>query len=75
MKYRIKIITYQNGRKGYFAQYKTKVGWMGLWWDGSVDYFTGANSADSRKDALARIDNHYGGNTKKQTIEFEYIDK
>jgi hypothetical protein len=76
MKYRIKIVTYKNGRKGYFAQYKNILWWTGLWHDGSAHGLPlDTDDCTSRDWALARIDKHFGGNTKSQVIEFEYIDK
>ncbi len=74
MKYRIKIVTYVNGRKGYFPQYKAKLKWVGLLYDGSYDAFS-SYEKDSRESALSCIDKHFSGNTKSQTIEFEYITK
>lgn len=32
-------------------------------------------TTNSREDALNRIDKNYSGNVKKQTIQFEYINK
>jgi len=74
-KYRIKIVTYKNGRKGYFAQIKGNLwGWNGLTYDGEVS--TGFSyESNTREKALDRIDKHYEGNTDVQTIEFEYINK
>lgn len=73
MKYRIKIITYANGRKSYCPQVKEGLFWFGLSYDGSSDMF--AFKVDSREGALDRIDKHFSGNTKKQTITFEYINR
>lgn len=73
MKYRIKIITYQTGRKLYFAQFKKWYGWTGIGYEGEISGYTG--ESDSREQALAKIDKHYSGNSTKQTIEFEYINK
>lgn len=74
MKYRIKIVRYKNGRTTYQAQVK-KGYWRVLDYDGSADVVYFNYEQDSREQALARIDKHYAGNTKKQTIEFEYITK
>ena len=74
MKYRIKIITYKNGRKEYIPQVKMFIGWAKLCYDGEADYLIQAK-CDSREDALKRIDKHFEGNSKTQTIEFEYIKK
>lgn len=73
-KYRIKIVTYANGRKDYTPQLKGFIIW---WWGidicGKKSEFY--NSFHSREDALFCIDKHYEGNYTKQTIEFEYINK
>ena len=69
-KYRIKIVTFKNGRQLFYAQFKSKFWWTGLSCDGETG-FTG--KCETRERALARIDNHFKGNTTKQTIEFEYI--
>lgn len=75
MKYRIKIITYKNGRKEYIAQFKTKIGWSDLDSDGRVLYLGSCYPQEKREWSLERIDKHFYGNTKKQSIEFEYINK
>lgn len=72
MKYRIKIITYKNGRKEYFAQAKCGWFWKNINSSGLMGYSV---SQDDREESLTRIDLHYSGNCKKQTIEFEYINK
>lgn len=74
MRYRIKIITYATGRKEFFAQYKKGLMWAGLGCDGDV-YRSFDFECNSRESALTRIDKHFAGNTKIQTIEFEYINK
>jgi len=74
MKYRIKIITYANGRKAYFAQVRRRFRWDGIMIDGDTG-FAMDFERDSREKALACIDNHYVGNQRKQLIEFEYINK
>ena len=74
MKYRVKIITYLSGRKLYFAQVKKGVLWANLMNDGGIDYVF-PSSCYSRDEALKCIDKNYSGNTKVQTIEFEYINK
>ena len=73
MKYRIKIITYANGRKEYLPQYKTRFMWLGISCDGKADVYDYVR--DTREEALDSIDKHFAGNTKPQTIIFEYIDK
>ena len=74
MKYRIKIVTMNNGRKEYFPQ--IKVGWFfwsGLGPKGEV---IGVNVArNTRNSALECIDSHFAGNATTRTIEFEYIEK
>lgn len=77
MRYRIKIITFKNGRKEFYPQFKGKFFWMGLNSDGEANIETTIVSLDcySREEALKRIDKHFSGNTVKQTIEFEYFSK
>jgi hypothetical protein len=72
MKYRIKIIIYKTGRKEYYAQKKYFFGWIGLYQDGEE---MGGGWCNDRNDALKRIDLNYSGNSKKQIVEFEYINK
>lgn len=73
MKYRIKIVTYLNDRKEYYAQFKKLFYWIYLDFKGDT---TVVNlTCDSREEALTRIDKHFGGNTKIQKIQFEYITK
>jgi hypothetical protein len=72
MKYRIKIVTYQNARKEYFAYFKKWYGWTGLNSIGDTGY---ATDSDCREKALYKIDKHFSGNTTVQTIDFEYINK
>ena len=74
MKYRIKIITYKDGGKQYFAEVKEGFMWAGIFGDASTSLSFGGESTD-RKDALNRIDLHFSGHNKVQTIEFEYINK
>jgi hypothetical protein len=74
MKYRIKIVTFKNGQKLFYPQYKTRLMWIALTYESSdqiliMDCFT------SRDAALIVIDRHYASNVRKQTIEFEYIKK
>lgn len=71
MKYRIRITTFENGRKTYTAQVRVWLGWMYLGYEGEVLPFS--YELSSREQALERIDKHFSGDTKKQTIEFEYI--
>ena len=75
MKYRIKITTYKNGRKTYEAQFKTILGWAHIDTEGKIDIILNGAYHISRVYALDCIDKHFNGNTKKQTIEFEYINK
>lgn len=80
MKYRIKIITYQNGRKTYSPYVKSKsffgmTVWLPLNHKGEPDAVVGAWQMGSREDAFNAIDKHFCGNTKVQSIEFEYINK
>jgi hypothetical protein len=74
MKYRIKIITYKNGRKEYTPQFKGWLSWLYIWWDGSTTP-TSRDGENSREEALKLIDKHFSGNHVEQTIEFEYINK
>jgi hypothetical protein len=73
MRYRIKIITYANGRKSYVAQKKSGPVWFSLFWDGSISLTL--VHRDTRDEALRSIDKNHEGNVKSQTIEFEYINK
>jgi hypothetical protein len=72
MKYRIKIITYKNGRKEYFAQFKSFPFWKGIGCDGT-DSWAFDGICPSKERALERIEQHNAGSSKVQTIEFEYI--
>jgi hypothetical protein len=74
MKYRIKVVTFKNGRQTFFAQVKSTFFWKGLSYDGeAILAFDG--ECDTREIALKRIDKHFEGNTTKHSIEFEYITK
>ena len=72
MKYRIKIITYKNGRMEYFAQKKVRFGWVGLCRDGEAGFDI---PYKERYICLDAIDLNFEGNFKKETINFEYINK
>lgn len=74
MKYRIKITTFQNGRKEFRPYVKVWGLWFGIDWEGKQDLIYSAK-CDSRIEALSKIDKHYEGNCKKQTIDFEYISR
>jgi hypothetical protein len=74
MRYRIKIITYKNGRKVYMAQKKAFIGWDGLHSDGESDSLC-TLKLNSREAALRAIDLNFAGNFSEQKIEFEYITK
>lgn len=73
MRYRIKIQSFENGRKEYSAQVKKRIGWSDLDYEGDVANYECPN--DTRNSALARIDLHHDGNAKKLSVEFEYINK
>lgn len=76
MKYRIKITTFSNGRKAFLPQFKTKLFWLDIDSYGASEIHTPFwDGYDDRDLALRNIDLHYDGNSKKQTIEFEYIAK
>lgn len=72
MKYKIKVITWGDGRKTYYAYVKKMFIWLGLGYDGSEGY---ASERERRDDVLEFIDKHFAGHHKVQKIEFEYIDK
>lgn len=73
MKYRIKIVTYCNGRKVYIPQVKQWFMWAHINYLGeNVSFIC---KYDTRKEALDNIDKHYNGNSRVQNIEFEYINK
>ena len=74
MRYRIKVTTFQNGRKEYVAQVKKMFGWVNLNYDGEATIYT-SGVCDERERALRRIDKHFEGNTSVQKIEFEYVNK
>ena len=74
MRYRIKVTTFQNGRKEYVAQVKKMFGWVNLNYDGEATIHT-SGVCDERERALQRIDKHFEGNTSVQKIEFEYVNK
>ena len=74
MKYRIKIITYKNGRKSFIPYKKWRGVWIGISWDGNAHALNEVD-CEKRETALSLIDKHYTGNNKRQTIEFEYINK
>lgn len=75
MKYRIKIVTFKNGRKTYEPQVKLRIGWGTLDHEGKYEFFLYGYGLNTREQALAHIDMHFEGNTKEQIIEFEYITK
>ena len=75
MKYRIKITTFKTGRKVYEAQVKMLIGWATIGYEGNPIIPSCTFELRSRDEALERIDKHFDGNSKKQTIEFEYINK
>jgi hypothetical protein len=73
MRYRIKVVTFKNGRKEYFPQVRKAFVWLHLNFNGNttlVDF-----SYDTREKALQVIDKNFEGNTKVQKIEIEYIQK
>lgn len=74
MRYRIKVTTFQNGRKEYVAQVKTMFSWRNLNYDGDATIYT-SGVCEERERALQRIDKHFEGNTSVQKIEFEYVKK
>jgi len=74
MKYRIKIITYKSGRQAFIPYKKWRGLWIGISWEGSAHAMNEV-TCEKRETALSLIDKHYAGNTKTQTIEFEYITK
>jgi len=46
---------------------------MSIGFDGELFLFI--SPPEERERALMRIDKHFAGNNKKQSIEFEYINK
>ena len=72
MKYRIKVITFKNGRKEFYAEKKCWIGWTGLSFLGETGY---SGTCSNRNEALEKIDRNFNGSAKKQTVEFEYIVK
>jgi hypothetical protein len=74
MKYRIKIVTFKNGRQLFYAQVKYRFRWVGLNYDGEA-HWAHESGCETREKALMRIDKHFEGNTTVQCIEFEYVNK
>jgi len=74
MRYRIKIITFKTGRKEFHPQFKKGLFWINIVYDGSLE-IAFPSRCEFRETALSLIDKHFGGNAKRQTIEFEYITK
>lgn len=74
MQYRIKIITYKNGRQVFIPYKKWKGLWIGIDWNGNAHAMF-EFKCDKRETALSLIDKHYTGNTQRQYIQFEYITK
>lgn len=75
MKYRIKIFTYGNGRQEFAAEVKTFWGWRRLYSNGEQALAGSTSVAESRDNALNRIDLHWKGNTRVAKIEIEYVTK
>ena len=73
-KYRVKIKTFESGRKEYFAQVKSFIGWNFLMFDGNPSPIE-VSAQNTRDSALERIDKHYSGNAKIVNIEFVYVTK
>jgi hypothetical protein len=73
MKYRIKIVTYKNGRKTFTPQQKVGLRWLGIDHDGKRNGW--CVNMSTREYAIRAIDLNFAGNNQKQTIEFEYITK
>ena len=73
MRYRIKVVTFKNGRKEYFPQVKKRFIWWYLDYSGDTTFVN--LSYDSREKALQVIDKNFEGNTSVQKIEIEYIQK
>lgn len=72
MKYRIKIITFLNGRQEFFAQHRKLFYWTDLGCEGAEGY---ASSERRIEDAIERINLHFLGNKKIIKTEFKYIIK
>lgn len=71
-KYRIKTITFKNGRQEFVAQFKG-VRWKYLSHVGEEVCYS--CPSDTREDALNRIELHYAGNNEKESTDVEYIEK
>jgi hypothetical protein len=71
-RYRIKILTFKNGRTVYLPQCRERFQWLGIYVNGKT-MFGHQFEMETRERALERIDLHYAGNTVEKTIEFEYI--
>ncbi|MES2287415.1 MAG: hypothetical protein V4547_17105 [Bacteroidota bacterium] len=72
-KYRIKIVTFNNGVVKYFAQKKWFLFWEYIDCNGKLVGYAYVNI--SREKALSCIDKNHSKADKIKTIEFEYIDK
>jgi len=74
MRYRIKIVTFKNGRKEYTPQYRKFFMWLDINYMGKA-HIMYEIMLDKRDTALHYIDLHYSGNNKVQYIEFEFINR
>lgn len=72
MKYRIKIVTFKNGRQSFHAQVKKYFRWDGLNFDGEAGWAYDGE-CDTREKALQRIDKHFEGNTEIKSTAYEGI--
>ena len=74
MKYRIKTITHNTGKKEYIAQVKKGFfKWTSIGDDGIERSCKQVHN--SRTNALCSINKHYQANPTPQKIEFEYFTK
>lgn len=73
MKYRIKKITYSNGRVDYQPQVKKRFFWSTIGKDG-FDSFLINTKFIFRDSALDYINTHININIKIEKVDFEYID-
>ena len=79
MRYRIKLTTFQDGRKEYVAQVKLwfthyrLVSWLNLNLNGDVEVWS-SGVCEEQEIALLRIDKHFRKNAPVQKKEFQYVE-
>lgn len=72
MKYRVKIITFKNGRKEYVPQVKKLFFWLNINRMGEATIYS-HGVCDDKLQAFKSIENHAHGNTTILTFDLEYF--